>query len=562
MLAIAYARWSSLEQGKGSTLERQLQIVDRYCSQHGLEILEQVTDEGSSAYAGTNVHTGNLGRIVSRVESGQLPRDITIVVEQIDRISRLPPAQVIAWIQKVTTLGITIATANDGYIINTDTISTNLMGFMGLVFNSFRAHEESRHKSERLSASWKIKRDRLGQADNRPITGVCPAWLRLNVNKTAFEIVPERAAIVHEIFHRTSEGEGKRAITSDLNRRNVEPWGRGKSKASAWHSSYVQKILQNPAVIGEFQPHIKPRGSARRIPVGDPIAGYYPSVVSEKLWATVRAQRPNSPGNDGQRGQVRNLLSGLCRCGHCGGPMVFQLKSPEGTRMRNGVAQPQRQASYLSCALRARGGPCDHKKHYRYERLEDGILRAFLTRALSDRFFESSDGLAGLVDAEYRALRELEGAKERAGRLLDLFEETGDAEARQRWIDTRAEIMAAEASTADLKRRLEQARGAVGPEQHLERVAAVYHLLSGADLDERRDARSKTANSLRELLDHVEFSGDIYVALCNVPTVLRVSPEGDILDDITYTDIAPEVAHVTGKAELKEMYREPDDTRL
>ncbi|MFA4950417.1 recombinase family protein [Brevundimonas sp.] len=550
MLAVAYARWSSLEQGKGSTLERQLQVVERYCTQHELEILERVTDEGSSAYAGTNVQTGNLGKIVSRVEAGQLPRDITIVVEQLDRISRLPPAQVIAWIQKVTTLGVTIATANDGYIINTDTISTNLMGFMGLVFNSFRAHEESRHKSERLSASWKIKRDRLGQADIRPITGVCPAWLRIDANKAAFEIVPDRAAIVHEIFQRTSEGEGKRAITSDLNRRNVEPWGRGKSKASAWHSSYVQKILQNPAVIGEFQPHTKPRGSARRVPIGDPISGYYPAVVSETLWATVRAQRPAVPGNDGQRGQVRNLLSGLCRCGHCGGSMAFQLKSPEGVRMRKGVAHPQRQASYLSCALRVRGGPCDHDKHYRYEALEHGILEAFLTTALSDHYFENSDGMAGLVDAEYRALRELERAKERAGRMLDLYEETGDAEVRQRWTAARSEIATAVSSTADLKRRLEQARGAVSPERHIERVVAVHHLLHGPETEERREARSMTANSLRELIDHIEFAGDLYVAIRGAPTVLKIDPLGTILAEVTLSG-TPEDAHIAAKNALR-----------
>ena len=552
MLAIAYARWSSLEQGKGSTLERQLQVVERYCSTHKLDILERVTDEGSSAYAGTNVQTGNLGKIVSRIEAGKLPRDITIVVEQLDRISRLPPAQVIAWIQKVTTLGVTIATANDGYIINADTISTNLMGFMGLVFNSFRAHEESRHKSERLAASWKIKRDRLGQADSRPMTGVCPAWLRLNSARTAFEIVPDRAAIVHEIFQRSSEGEGKRTITSDLNRRGVEPWGRGKSKASAWHSSYVHKVLMNPAVIGEFQPHTKSRGASGRLAVGDPISGYYPAVISERLWASVRAKRSSARGNDGQRGQVRNLLSGLCRCGHCGGPMAYQLKSPEGTRVRRGVAQPQRQASYLSCALRSRGGSCDHDQHYRYEKIERGILDAFLTTALSDRFFETSDELGGLVDAEYRALRELERAKERAGRLLDLFEETGDVEARQRWITTRAEIAAAETSTADLKRRLEQARGAVSPERHIERVAAVRHLLSGPVSDERRDARSKAANSLRELIDHIEFAGNLYVAIRNSPTVVLMDSVGAILDDVTILAVSPEDAHIAGKKVLQD----------
>jgi len=247
MLAVAYARWSSLEQGKGSTLERQLQVVERYCAQRGLDILERVTDEGSSAYAGTNVQTGNLGKIISRVEGGKLPRDITIVVEQLDRISRLPPAQVVAWIQRVTSLGVTIATANDGYIISADSISTNLMGFMGLVFNAFRAHEESRHKSERLAASWKIKRDRLGQADIRPITGVCPAWLRLDPNKQGFEVIPDRAAIVQEIFRRTAEGEGKRSITADLNRRCVETWGRGEEQSDGLA---FQLSPQNPLQSG------------------------------------------------------------------------------------------------------------------------------------------------------------------------------------------------------------------------------------------------------------------------------------------------------------------------
>lgn len=552
MLAVAYARWSSLEQGKGSTLERQLQVVERYCAQRGLEILERVTDEGSSAYAGTNVQTGNLGKIISRVEAGELPRDITIVVEQLDRISRLPPAQVIAWIQRVTDLGVTVATANDGYIINADSIRTNLMGFMGLVFNSFRAHEESRHKSERLAASWKIKRDRLGQADTRPITGVCPAWLRLDSTKESFEVIPDRAAIVQEIFRRTAEGEGKRSITADLNRRGVEPWGRGKSKATAWHSSYVQKVLSNPAVIGEYQPHSKPRGAAQRMPVGEPVSGYFPTVISEKLWATVRGSRQSGRGNNGQRGQVQNLLSGLCRCGACGGPMAYQLKSPEGVRMRSGVAKPQRQASYLSCALRARGGNCEHADHYRYEPIEKGILSAFLRSALSDRFFENSDGLAGLVDGEYRALRELDRARDRAKRMLDLFEETGDQDARQRWLSARIEITAAEAATKDLKRRLEQARGSVSPEMHIERVVAVQHLLDGPPSDERRDARARTANSLRELIDHIEFSGSLYVAIRGALTVVALDKKGEILGDITIADLPVEQAHAAGKRLLAE----------
>lgn len=562
MYAVAYARWSSLEQGKGSTLERQLQVVDRYCAKHGLEIIERITDEGTSAYTGSNIETGNLGKLINRIEAGTAPRDITLVVEQLDRISRLSPVKVISWMQKVTALGVSIATANDGYVFTAASIDSNLMGFMGLVFNSFRAHEESRHKSERLSASWRIKRERLSGPDVRPITGVCPAWLRLNANKDGFEIIADRAAIVREIFQRSNDGEGKRSITADLNRRGLEPWGRGRSQANAWHPSYLQKILSNPAVVGEYQPHTKPRGSQQRVPVGDPVADYYPAVVSEEVWACAKTKRNRGPGNDGQRGQVRNLLTGLCRCGSCGGTLAYQLKSLEGTRMRRGVPTPQKQASYLSCSLRIRGGDCDHDTHYRYEPLEVGIIGAFLQSALTDKFFEASGGVSGLVEAEYRALRELERAKERAKRLLDLFDDTGDLDVRQRWISARAEIAAVEDATSDLKRRLDDARGAVTPEQHVQRVVAVQHLLNGPDSDERRNARIKTATSLKELIDHIEFhpplkfringewvrgGGRLFVAIRGSGTVVEFDQDGNIVGDITIPDMPPHEAHAEGK---------------
>ena len=231
--------------------------------------------------------------------------------------------------------------------------------------------------------------------------------------------------------------------------------------------------------------------------------------------------------------------------------MAYQLKSVEGVRMRNGVAAQQRQASYLSCALRARGGNCDHAHHYRYEPIENGILEAFLGSALSDRFFENSDGLAVLVDTEYRALRELDRSRDRAKRMLDLYEETGDQEARERWLSARTEIAAGEVATNDLKRRLDQSRGSVSPEMHIKRVAAVHHLLDGAQSDERRDARARTANSLRELIDHIEFSGSLYVAIRGAPTVVELDAKGEIVGDIMIPELPPDEAHAAGKRALK-----------
>ncbi len=131
--------------------------------------------------------------------------------------------------------------------------------------------------------------------------------------------------------------------------------------------------------------------------------------------------------------------------------------------------------------------------------------------------------------------------------MLDLFEETGDQEARQRWLSARTEIKAAEVATEDLRRRLEEVRGAVSPEKHIERVAAVQHLLDGPPSDERREARSRTAYSLRELIDHVDFSGDLFVALRGVQTVVVVNRKGEILGDITVPNLQSDQAHFAGK---------------
>lgn len=553
MLAIGYARWSSLEQGKGSTLDRQLQAIRGYCTSQKLQLTEMVVDEGSSAYAGTNISSGNLGRLVRKIEEGAIGRDSVLVVEQLDRISRLPPSQVVAFIQRVTNLGVTIATANDGQSISASSIDADPISFMALVFNSFRAHQESKHKSERLAASWRIKRERLEGNDLLPLTGVCPAWLVLDAATRKFVPVPARVSIVVEIFERTVGGEGKRSIATDLNRRGVPTWGRGKSKAAGWHPSYVQKILTNAAVVGEYQPHSKPRGETKRSKVGDPIQGYFPSVVSESLWAAVRSMKAIRPGNNGQRGDVNNLLTGLTRCGHCKGSMVFQMKTGEGVRVRNGKASVQHRASYLSCSGRSRGLSCRNGRHFRYEPLEKGILAAFLNAALSDRFFERPLTLTALVEEEHRALRQFGSEKDKAARLLDLFAETGDMDVRERWLSASAEVKRLESQLQNTAVRLATARGSTTPELHVGRVQAVQHLISGERTDERRDARVKAANSLRELIDHIEFhaGGDLYLALRGSNTVVHMDSTGAVLGDVSVGGPTIPGAHEAGKSILR-----------
>ena len=78
-----------------------------------------------------------------------------------------------------------------------------------------------------------------------------PAWLRWNETTRQYEVIEDRANIVREIFAKTDAGWGKHRITSALNEAQVETWSIGKRKGGArWHSSYIQRLLTNEAVVG------------------------------------------------------------------------------------------------------------------------------------------------------------------------------------------------------------------------------------------------------------------------------------------------------------------------
>jgi Recombinase len=80
---------------------------------------------------------------------------------------------------------------------------------------------------------------------------------------------------------------------------------------TVWHKSYVQKILSNKAVTGEFQPHLKREG--KRLPTGDPIKQYYPAIIDETLFyrAQVSTQSRRKIGG-GRKGRgFAYLFKGL-----------------------------------------------------------------------------------------------------------------------------------------------------------------------------------------------------------------------------------------------------------
>lgn len=305
-LAISYLRCSTPEQVQGDSIRRQIQAAEDYAEIHGYELDRTINfhDEGVSGYTGANRTKGKLGLLLDRLRRGFIPKGTALLVENIDRLSREHPLDSIQLIKELVTAGMEIHTIANGQVITEERLRADFSCMLLLTFELGRGCGESERKAYLLSKTWKQKRAAISQIK---LTSICPQWLKLNKERTAFDIIDDRVKVVQEIFQLSDNGYGKRRIAAHLNRADVETWGRGKSKAAGWHSSYVAKILGNRAVLGEFQPHRMDNG--KRIPEGDSIPDYFPAVIDLPTFERANSRRVATGGQT--QNKVSNLFAGI-----------------------------------------------------------------------------------------------------------------------------------------------------------------------------------------------------------------------------------------------------------
>ena len=114
------------------------------------------------------------------------------------------------------------------------------------------------------------------------------------------------------------------SIAKGLNTGQVETWGQGKRKGQYWHSSYVQKLLTNPAAVGTFVPHrVSKTDKGRQRTPEDPITNYWPCVVDREVFERVSAMAQTRAARGRHADQEpKNVFAGLLRCAQCGGSVV------------------------------------------------------------------------------------------------------------------------------------------------------------------------------------------------------------------------------------------------
>ena len=337
--AYSYIRFSTPEQAKGDSLKRQLEASEQYARDNGLVIDTTLRDLGKSAFKSANAKDGKLGDFLARVQSGEISKGSVLIVESLDRLSRDTVMNALPSFIALIQSGITVVTLGSSpQRYDSATIAANPYILIGSLLEMVRANEESQRKSDRLGAVWGRKKLEAGK--NGPITKRAPAWLE--VKNGEFRGVKGRSELIQRIFEMTIGGHGKGAIAKIFNEEKTPSFGK-----SGWHPSYLQKILTNRAVFGEYQPMTRKTG--KRAPDGEPVANYFPEIVTEDVF--LRAQRArnrrNKTGGRPSEGS-HAIFTGLIKCGHCGGSVVSVTKN----KAKGWV--------YLVCDNARRGRGCEY----------------------------------------------------------------------------------------------------------------------------------------------------------------------------------------------------------
>jgi site-specific DNA recombinase len=297
---IVYARYSTDRQTE-SSIEDQQRVCREFVDARGWTLWHEFADRAISGAALGNRPELQLALSILGVGDALVVNDIT----RISRSQDLAPL-----LARLRHRGVRVLGVQDGFDSEAQTARMQA-GLSGIMSEEFRANIADRTRSALL------QRAREGRA-----TG-----------GKAFDS-PD---IVREIFARFAAGESLRAIASDLNVRGIPSpgadWKARSRTRGKWMVSAVRELLRNERYIGRViynrSRWLKDPDTGIRKRIERPEAEWVVTecerIVDDATWARVQARFRTSqaPG-----GAPAYLLSGLLRCGACGGKLTIVGGTP------------------------------------------------------------------------------------------------------------------------------------------------------------------------------------------------------------------------------------------
>ncbi|WLA65563.1 recombinase family protein [Bradyrhizobium diazoefficiens] len=192
--AYSYIRFSTPEQAKGHSLQRQTEAAQTWAAANGVVLDDELTfqDKGVSGFHGANRETGALGVFLDRVRDGTIPPGSWLLVENLDRISRQVARKAVRAIEDIVEAGITVVDMSDGgREYNAAALDSDPVLFLMMVLRFIRANEESATKGVRVAKAHAARRQKFAGSEKltKPYTLRLPAWIRWSTETASYELI-------------------------------------------------------------------------------------------------------------------------------------------------------------------------------------------------------------------------------------------------------------------------------------------------------------------------------------------------------------------------------------
>lgn len=485
MRALIYARYSSTLQS-GASIEDQVRICRERAEREGWAVGGVFED---AEISGRVRNRPGLNALLAKLAEGDI-----VLTESVDRLSRAG-GDIWDLFERIDYAGARIVTLSEGDVAELH------VGFKGTMSALFRK-----------DLADKTRRGQVG----RVLAGFCPGGRTYGYRRVARfddsgepvrglrEIDPEQARVIVRIYEEFVDGRSPREIAGRLNAEGVPSPSGGRWSASSINGDRVRKngILQNELYRGRVvflrqRRSYEPDSRRKRLKTRAPdewAVREAPElrIVPEALWeaVTVRRQRFDGTRAEQQR-RPKRLLSGLVKCGVCGGNYIVIG------------------AEQWGCGNRRQRGDCSNGRTIMTAPLERRVLACLETELLDPEtvreavleYHRAAKELAAGREHERRgAERARDRAKRDVERLVRAVTDGGAefAEIRDALGRARDELAAAETAIADMAASSVIAIHPNVAEEYRRAVGDLRELLN-APGDESRAARQ----TLRSLIDRV-----------------------------------------------------------
>lgn len=401
MRAAIYARFSSELQDRRSIAD-QLAMARDHAAKEGWKVVAEFSD---AAISGSSLH--NRPGLLDLMVAAQSKQFDIVLTEAIDRLSR--DLEDIAGIYKrLAYVGVKIVTLADGEV---GKLHVGLKGIIASIYLDDLAQKTKRGqvgrvKAGRIPGGKSYGYDLVKDGDDRG---------QRTINE-------HDAGIVLRVFREYVAGESPIAIATRLNAEGVPSPRGGQWNASTINGSRkrLNGMLNNRLYAGRLiynrQSFIKDPATGRRQAKLNPPEQWHEQdvpelrIVPDDLFEAAQRRRdqlggPNTVAH--QKRRPKHLLSGLLRCGRCGGPMIVIMTDRVG------------------CSAKNNKGTCTNGRSVRLREIEERVVFALR------HFLLQPDVVAEAVEA-YRVEWE-RTRKERARRRREVEREMASI---NRQIDT------------------------------------------------------------------------------------------------------------------------------